>query len=45
MKQKHRIKRLFTHGKNSKPKWICKDCGEIIPRGEYKKQMQKREKQ
>ena len=34
-----RIKKIHTHGKKSKPIWVCKDklCGEVIKRGEFKK--------
>lgn len=34
----HKIKRIFSHGKKTKPMWICKRCDKIISRNEYKKQ-------
>ncbi len=39
-----RIKKIHSHGKKSKPTWVCKNCGEIVNRNEFKKQreMEKR---
>ncbi len=42
MKCEHRrIKKIFTHGRKSKPLWECKDCKELIKRGEFKKELNK----
>jgi len=43
MKCEHRRrKKIFSHGKNSKPIWECKDCKELIKRGEFKKGLNKK---
>lgn len=39
-KCRHRIKRRFTHGRSSVPKWDCKDCGKILTRNEMQKRKQ-----
>ena len=35
----HKIKRIFSHGKKSKPKWVCKYCGQLLARGIHKKEL------
>jgi len=37
-----RIKKIFTHGRNSRPTWVCKDCGKIINRNERRREQQKK---
>lgn len=34
----HKIKRWFTHGRNSIPKWVCKECGKLLSRNELIKE-------
>jgi hypothetical protein len=36
-----RIKRIFTHGRNSRPTLVCKDCDKIINRNERRKEQAK----
>ena len=37
----HKIKRIYTHGRNAQPKWICKICGNVLGRNEHKKELER----
>lgn len=37
-------RRVYTHGRKSKPMLICKDCGQILKRYELKKENERRTK-
>ena len=39
-----RIKKIFTHGRKSRPTLVCKKCGEIVNRNELAKEKLKRKK-
>jgi len=45
MKCEHRrIKKVYSHGRKSKPMLVCKRCGEVIKRYEWKKELEKKRK-
>lgn len=45
MKCEHRRRRkIYSHGKKSKPTIVCKDCGEIVSKNQLAKEREKRKK-